>query len=149
MRQLALAILLICASGAIADLVAGHITVASTTLSTAAGQIHGGKARALALSSEARLPDYPDVPTYAELGYPELVATVWFSLSGPAGIPADIVERLNAEVRKALDAPDTRQRLRPEGIAPGTLNAGEFAAFLQAELKRWAPVVKASGAKTD
>jgi tripartite-type tricarboxylate transporter receptor subunit TctC len=137
------------ASGAIADLVAGHITVASTTLSTAAGQIHGGKARALALSSEARLPDYPDVPTYAELGYPELVATVWFSLSGPAGMPADIVERLNAEVRKALDAPDTRQRLRPEGIAPGTLNAGEFAAFLQAELKRWAPVVKASGAKTD
>lgn len=137
------------ASGAIADLVAGHITVASTTLSTAASQIHGGKARALALSSEARLPDYPNVPTYAELGYPELIATVWFSLSGPAGMPADIVQRLNAEVRKALDAPDTRQRLRPEGIAPGTLGAAEFTAFLQAELKRWAPVVKASGAKTD
>jgi tripartite-type tricarboxylate transporter receptor subunit TctC len=137
------------ASGAIADLVAGHIPAASTTLSTAAGQIHAGKARALALSSEARLPDYPNVPTYAELGYKDLVATVWFSLSGPAGMPQDIVERLNAEVRKALDAPDTRQRLRPEGIEPGTLTAREFSAFVASELKRWAPVVKASGAKTD
>jgi tripartite-type tricarboxylate transporter receptor subunit TctC len=137
------------ASGAIADLVAGHIPAASTTLSTAAGQIHGGKARALALSSEARLPDYPNVPTYAELGYKDLVATVWFSLSGPAGMPQDIVGRLNAEVRKALDAPDTRQRLRPEGIEPGTLTAREFSAFVASELKRWAPVVKASGAKTD
>jgi tripartite-type tricarboxylate transporter receptor subunit TctC len=134
---------------AISDLMAGHIPVASTTLTTAAGQIHAGKARALAISSEARLPDYPDVPTYAEMGYKELVATVWFSLSGPANLPQDIVERLNAEVRKALDAPDTRQRLRPEGIEPGTLNPREFAAFVEAELKRWAPVVKASGTKTD
>ena len=137
------------AAVAIADLMAGHIPVASTTLTTAAGQIHAGKARALAISSEARLPDYPDVPTYAEMGYRELIATVWFSLSGPAGMPAEVVERLNAEVRKALDAPDTRQRLRPEGIEPGKLSAGEFTSFLQAELKRWAPVVKASGAKTD
>jgi tripartite-type tricarboxylate transporter receptor subunit TctC len=137
------------ASNAVADLIAGHIPVASTTLSTAAGQIHGGKARALAISTAKRLPDYPNVPTYAEMGYKELVATVWFSLSGPANLPQDIVERLNAEVRKALDAPDTRQRLRPEGIEPGTLNPREFAAFVEAELKRWAPVVKASGTKTD
>ena len=134
---------------AISDLMAGHIPVASTTLTTAAGQIHAGKARALAISSEARLPDYPNVPTYAEMGYKELVATVWFSLSGPANLPAEIVERLNAEVRKALDAPDTRARLRPEGIEPGTLGAREFTAFVEAELKRWAPVVKTSGTKTD
>jgi tripartite-type tricarboxylate transporter receptor subunit TctC len=137
------------ASVAIADLMAGHIPVASTTLTTAAGQIHAGKARALAISSEARLPDYPSVPTYAELGYKELVATVWFSLSGPARLPDSIVERLNAEVRTALEAPDARQRLRPEGIEPGKLSAREFAAFVESELKRWAPVVKASGAKTD
>jgi len=137
------------ASNAVADLVAGHIPIASTTLSTAAGQIHGGKARALALSSANRLPDYPNVPTYAEMGYKNLVATIWFSLSGPAGMPAEIVDRLNAEVRKALDAPDTRQRLRPEGIEPGALSAGEFSSFLAAEVKRWAPVVKASGAKND
>jgi tripartite-type tricarboxylate transporter receptor subunit TctC len=137
------------AAVAISDLIAGHIPIASTTLTTAAGQIHGGKARALAISSQSRLPDYAEVPTYKELGYPDLVATVWFSLSGPAGVPADIVERLNAEVRKALDAPDARQRLRPEGIEPGKLSAREFTAFVEAELKRWAPVVRASGAKTD
>jgi tripartite-type tricarboxylate transporter receptor subunit TctC len=137
------------ASNAVADLIAGHIPVASTTLSTAAGQIHGGKARALAISTAKRLPDYPNVPTYAEMGYKDLVATIWFSLSGPARMPADIVDRLNAEVRKALDAPETRQRLRPEGIEPGQLSASEFSSFVASEVKRWAPVVKASGAKND
>ena len=87
------------------------------------------------------------MPTYAEMGYPDLVATIWFSLSGPAGLPADIVERLNAEVRKALDAPDTRERLRPEGVEPGRLTAAEFSSFVASELKRWTPIVKASGAK--
>jgi tripartite-type tricarboxylate transporter receptor subunit TctC len=137
------------ASAAVADLIAGHIQVASTTLSTAAGQIHSNKARALAISSANRLPEYPNVPTYAEMGYKDLVATIWFSLSGPAGMPADIVERLNTEVRKALDSKEARERLRPEGIEPGKLSAGEFSAFLASEVKRWAPVVKASGAKND
>ena len=137
------------ASGAIADLMAGHIPIASTTLSTAAGQIHGGKARALAISTAARLPDYPDVPTYAELGYKDLVATIWFSLSGPAGLPAEIVSRLNTEVRRAMQQPDVKQRLRPEGIEPGDLDPKAFTAFVAQEVKRWAPVVKASGAKRD
>jgi tripartite-type tricarboxylate transporter receptor subunit TctC len=137
------------ASGTITDLIAGHILAASTTLSTAAGQIHGGKARALAISTANRLPDYPNVPTYAEMGYKDLVATIWFSLSGPARLPADIVERLNGEVRKALDSPDARSRLRPEGIEPGKLSPREFTAFVETEVKRWAPVVKASGAKND
>jgi tripartite-type tricarboxylate transporter receptor subunit TctC len=137
------------ASGAITDLIAGHIPAASTTLSTASGQIHAGRARALAISTAARLPDYGDVPTFAEAGYKELVATIWFSLSGPAGVPAPIVERLNAEVRKALDAPDVRERLKSEGIEPGRLSAEEFTAFVAEELKRWTPVVKASGATND
>jgi tripartite-type tricarboxylate transporter receptor subunit TctC len=137
------------ASGAVTDLIAGHIPAASTTLSTAAGQIHAGKARALAISTANRLPDYPNVPTYAEMGYKELVATIWFSLSGPAGLPADIVEKLNAEVRKALDSPDARNRLRPEGIEPGKMSPSEFTSFVAAEVKRWAPIVKASGAKND
>lgn len=137
------------ASVAIADLVAGHIPAASTTLSTAAGQIHGGKARALAISTAARLPDYPNVPTYAELGYKDLVAVIWFSLSGPARMPADIAEKLNGEVRKALEAPDAQKRLRPEGIEPGRMTPGEFTSFVATEVKRWAPVVKASGAKND
>ena len=137
------------ASVAIADLMAGHIPIASTTLSTAAGQIHGGKARALAISSAARLPDYPDVPTYAELGYKDLIATIWFSLSGPAGLPTDIVSSLNTEVRRAMQQPGVKQRLRPEGIEPGDLDPQAFASFVAQEVKRWAPIVKASGAKRD
>jgi tripartite-type tricarboxylate transporter receptor subunit TctC len=137
------------ASGAITDLIAGHIPVASTTLSTASGQIHAGRARALAVSTAARLPDYAGVPTFAEAGYGELVATIWFSLSAPAGLPAAIVDRLNAETRRALDTPEVRERLRPEGIEPGRLSAAEFTAFVGEELRRWTPVVKASGAKND
>src|SRR3954464_8911904 len=78
------------ASAAVTDLIAGHIQSVSTTLSTAAGQIRAGRARGLAISAAARLPDYPDLPTFAESGYPDLVATVWFSISGPKGLPEDI-----------------------------------------------------------
>ncbi len=137
------------ASAAVSDLIAGHIPAVSTTLTTAASQIRSGRARALAISAAERLPDFPGIPTYAELGYPDLVATVWFSLSGPAGMPAEIVERLNAEVNRALALPEVRERLKPEGIVPSTMGAREFSAFVAEELRRWGPIVKASGAKTD
>jgi tripartite-type tricarboxylate transporter receptor subunit TctC len=137
------------ASGAVTDLIAGHIPVVSTTLTTAASQIRAGRARALAISAPARLPEFPDVPTYREMGYPDLVATVWFSLSGPAHLPDDIVTKLNGEVNRALDLPEVRERLKPEGIVPQRMNAREFGAYVAEEVKRWAPVVKASGAKND
>jgi len=137
------------AAQAVADLMGGQINAVSTTLSTASGQIRGGRARALALSSAQRLPDYPDIPTFAEQGYPDLVATVWFSLSGPAGMPPEIVEKLNAEVRRALETTAVRQRLRHEGILPNRLDAKEFSAFVADELRRWGPIVRASGAKKD
>ena len=137
------------ASAAVTDLMAGHIASVSTTLSTAAGQIKAGRARALAISAAERLPDYPDVPTFAESGFPDLVATVWFSLSGPAGMPADVVRELNLGVRKALGSAEVRERLRHDGIVPNGLDAKEFTEFVAYELKRWEPVVKASGAKND
>ncbi len=137
------------ASGAVIDLIAGHIHAVSNTLSTAGAQIRSGRARALAISSSARLADYKDVPTFRESGYPNLVATVWFSLSGPSGMPADIVARLNAETRRALQLPDVRERLRPDGTEPGTLDVKAFNEFVAAEVKRWGPVVKNSGAKAD
>ena len=137
------------ASGAVTDLIAGHIPVVSTTLTTAASQIRAGRARGLAISAASRLAEFPDIPTFAELGYPELVATVWFSLSGPASLPADVVTRLNAEVNRALDLPEVRERLKPEGIVPQRLTASEFSAFVVDEIRRWGPVVRASGAKND
>ena len=137
------------AAGAVTDLMAGHIQVVSTTLTTAATQIRAGRARGLAVSAPRRLPDFPEIPTYAEMGYPDLVATVWFSLSGPAKMPGDVVGLLNAEVNRALELPEVRERLKLEGIEPSPMGAREFNAFVAEELKRWAPVVKASGAKND
>jgi tripartite-type tricarboxylate transporter receptor subunit TctC len=137
------------ASAAVSDLMGGHLQSVSTTLSTAATQIKAGKARALALSSAARLPDYPDVPTFAESGYPDIIGTVWFSISGPANMPADIVQTLNAEIRRALETSEVRERLRHDGITPNRLDAKEFTAFVADELRRWGPVVRASGAKND
>lgn len=137
------------AGPAVADMIAGHVSAGSTTLSTAATQIRAGKLRALAVSSSRRLVDFPDVPTYAELGYPELTATIWFSLSGPAGVPRDIVNRLNSEVRRILQQSDVRERLRPEGVEIGDLDPQAFSAYVAAELKRWAPVVRAAGARAD
>lgn len=134
---------------ATADLIAGHVPAISTALSSAATQIRAGKARGLAISSDTRLPDHPDIPTFREMGYPDLVATVWFGLSGPAGMPEDIVQRLNTEVRRILQLPDVRERLRPEGIEPGTLDPQQYTAFIAEELKRWTPVLRASGAKAN
>jgi tripartite-type tricarboxylate transporter receptor subunit TctC len=137
------------ASIAVADVVAGHIDSISTTLTTAGTQIRAARLRGLAVSSAERVGEYSQVPTFRELGYPQLVATVWFSISGPAGIPVDIVTRLNSEIRRALQSPEIRDRLRVEGIHAGTLDPKAFHAFVAAEIERWAPVVRGSGARAD
>ncbi|MGH8648052.1 MAG: Bug family tripartite tricarboxylate transporter substrate binding protein [Burkholderiales bacterium] len=134
---------------AMVDIVAGNIHAISTTLTTASTQIRAGRARALALSSEKRLADYSAIPTFRELGYRNVVGTVWFSLSGPPGMPADLVTRLNTEVRRILQLADVRARLRPDGIEPNQLDAKAFTDYMAAEIKRWAPVVRASGARAD
>lgn len=135
------------ASMALADIIAGHVSAGAFTLTTAGTQVRAGKARALASTGDKRLADYPDLPTFAELGYPALTAITWFSLSGPAGMPADIVNLLNAEVRKALVHPETREKTKVEGIEPNELDPQQFLEFVRAEIARWAPVVKAANVK--
>jgi tripartite-type tricarboxylate transporter receptor subunit TctC len=137
------------ASLAVIDVMAGHIHAISTTLSTASAQIRAGRLRALAVSSAERLPDYAQVPTFRESGYPQLVATVWFGLSGPVGVPPDIVARLNGEVRRIVQMTDVRERFRVDGIEPAALDVKAFNAFMAAEIERWTPVVRASGARLD
>ena len=134
---------------AVTDAIAGHIHAISTTVTTASAQIRAGRLRALGLTSEERLPDYPGVPTFRELGYRDVVGTVWFSLSGPVGLPPEVVNRLNGEVRRILQLPDVQARLRPDGILPNQLDAKAFSAFMVTEVKRWAPIVRASGAGVD
>ena len=137
------------ASLAVVDVMAGHIHAISTTLSTAAPQIRSARLRGLAISSAERLPEYPSLPTFRESGYPQLVATVWFALSGPAGMPPDVVNRLNSEVRRLLQLPDVRERMKADGMEPGTLDVKAFNGFVATEIERWTPIVRASGARAD
>ena len=137
------------ASLAVSDLIAGHIPLASITLNTAGPQLRAGKARAIAFTSRTRIPDYPEVPTFTELGYPQLVASTWFALAGPAKMPEEIVTRLNAEVRKALQMPDVKERFRGEGIETADYDVPAFNRFVVEETRRWTPIVRASGAKAE
>jgi len=137
------------AGPAMFDLVAGHVKFGSTTWTTALSHIQSGALTPIAVTAEQRSPDYPDVPTFKELGYPELVATTWFSISGPPGIPKDIVERLNRGFVQALDHPDIRDRLRQEGVSVLPMDADAFTRFVAEEVARWAPIVKASDAKAE
>ncbi len=113
------------------------------TLATTLPHIRSGALRPLAISSATRVPELPDVPTLAELGYPDLVVTTWYALSGPAGIPRDIVERLNREVNKAMELPQVREHLAKEMVQTRAMTPDEITAFMKSEVDKWVPAVKA------
>jgi len=127
---------------AIGDLVAGHVKVGSMTLSTTRQHILAGKLKAVAVSSEKRLPEFPDLPTLVELGYPELITTTWYSLSGPAGLPRDIVNKLNAAVNKAMTVPEVRKHLETEMVQTKAMTPDEFTAYMQRQVALWAPTAR-------
>ena len=112
---------------AMTDLIAGHIPASSNALTSAAPHIRPGAARPLALTSPNPPQAYPDVPTFAESGYPDLVAIDWFGLSGPAKMPADIVDRLNKEVIRILALPQVRERLERDAVVTEPLTPAQFA----------------------
>lgn len=128
---------------AIFDLVAGHVKMGSMTLSTMSQHIKAGTLRALAISSAARVPELSDVPTLVELGYPELVVRTWYGLSGPAGLPPEIVTRINAVVNKAMELPKVQQQLAGEAVETKAMTPAEFTRFMQDQVGQWVPAVKA------
>jgi tripartite-type tricarboxylate transporter receptor subunit TctC len=129
------------ASQAMTDIVGGHIGVTSTALTSAAGTITSGKVRALGVTSRKRVADFANIPTFTEQGYP-LVAEVWFALSGPKGIPADIVAKINAAVIKGFAEPDARARLARDAIDPEPMDPAAFAAFYKSENAKWGTLAK-------
>jgi len=137
------------ANPAMFDLIGGHIKLASVTWTTALPHIQAGAVRAIAATSKRRLAAFPDLPTFAELGYPDLVATTWFSLSGPPGLPDDVVDRLNHAVLAALDLPQVRTRLEQEGIDAERMDPVTFANFVKDENARWLPIVRSAVSKPD
>jgi tripartite-type tricarboxylate transporter receptor subunit TctC len=127
---------------AIQDLVAGHVKVGSMTLSTTQPHINAGKLKPLAVSSEKRVREYPDLPTLVELGYPNLIVTTWYSLSGPAGLPREIVAKLNSAVNKAMDDPDVKKHLETGMVQTKAMTPDQMTAFMQSEINQWAPTAR-------
>src|SRR5215813_181336 len=127
---------------AMLDLLAGNVPFGSMTWSSALGQIRAGKVIPLAVSSKARVAGYPDVPTLAELGYADLVANTWYALSGPAGVPGEIVVKLNHAVADVLALPDVNKRLDEDAIEREPMTPEQVTAFIGREVAKWGPVAR-------
>jgi tripartite-type tricarboxylate transporter receptor subunit TctC len=136
------------AGPAMTAVIAGQVPMMSDSLPSAAGHVRQGSVRAIAMSSAARHPGFPDVPTFREQGF-DLVSTSWFALSGPAGMAPAIVERLHREVMAVISTPESARRFAEMGGSPGDMSPAQFTAFVAEEAARWAPVVRASGATVD
>ena len=134
---------------ALLDLIGGTMDLMFDNLPSALPHVKAGKLVALAVTSSARSAALPAVPTVAEAGVKGFEATSWFGLLAPAGTPADIVQRIQQESAKALASPALRERLLSQGAIPGGMPPAEFGRFIATETKKWAAVVKSSGAKVD
>lgn len=132
---------------AILDLIAGHVKVGSLTLSTTIQHIRAGSLIPIAVSSAERISDIAAVPTFTELGYPNIVATTWFSLSGPAGLSKEVVDRVNRAIVESLKSEKVIKSLKQEEVLIKPMSPVEMTAFMQSELKKWHPVLVAIGQK--
>ena len=132
------------ASQGLTDLAGGHIAFSVQTVSSAAALVRSGTLRALAHTGKTRLPDFPDIPTFKELGF-DMVATLWFAISGPANLPAAITEKVNAEINRGVQTPEVESRLRRDGLIADPMSVEQFNAFIDAEVAAWKPVMERTG----
>lgn len=131
------------------DVIAGNVTIVIDTLPSALQYIKQGKVRAVALLSDKRSPLLPDVPTFAEAGYPEATLRFWFGVHGPAGMPPAVVQRLNEALGTALAAPDFRERLANLGADPYPMTPADLQALVRSDVEKLARTVKEAGIKTE
>jgi tripartite-type tricarboxylate transporter receptor subunit TctC len=136
------------AGPALADLIGGQVQVIFDNLPSSAGHIKGGRIRALAVTSAQREPSMPDLPTVAET-VPGYEATAWFGIGMPKGTPREIIDKVNAEVNRALADPKMRERLAELGGQPIAGSPEDFGKVIAAETEKWAKVVNESGAKVE
>jgi tripartite-type tricarboxylate transporter receptor subunit TctC len=132
---------------AISDTIGGRVCCYFAPMNAALSHVQGGKAIALAVSSAQRSPLLPNVPTVAESGVPGFDYTLWVGLWGPAGMPADLVAKINGDVRRALASPDLSERLTKLGTVPMNMSPQEFTQFVRKELDDTAKVMQAAGIK--
>jgi tripartite-type tricarboxylate transporter receptor subunit TctC len=127
---------------AINDLIGGQIPLMFANLSAVIGNIRAGQLRALAVTSAQRAPAAPEIPTVAEAGLPGFEAATWFALVAPAGTPADVLARLNAEVKRALALPDVKRRFADLGMTAEDSTPSTLDAYIKSEIAKWTKVIK-------
>ncbi len=133
----------------VAALLSSQVAFAFPTFITVLPQVQSGKLRALAVTSATRNPKLPNVPTMKEALPPGFELNAWFGILAPAGVPADVVSRLNSEINKVLNDPAMRERMQADGTAVFTSTPGEFAALMKSDAARLADIVKKTGIRID
>jgi len=133
----------------VGDLLAGQVQLASMGLPVAVPHVHSGKLRAIAVTGAARSTLLPEVPTVSEAALPGFEVTSWYGVFGPAGLPADIVAKLNSEIGSAVTAAEVKERLAALGAEPSVKSPDQFGRYVRQEITKWAKVVKDSGAKAE
>jgi tripartite-type tricarboxylate transporter receptor subunit TctC len=134
---------------AVSDLIGGQVSMSFGTALSMVPHVRTGRLRALATTGAARSPALPELPTVAEAGVPGYEASLWYGFVGPARLPADITQRLNAEIVAAINAPDVRERLANQGVDARSGTADEFARLMVSDLERWAEVVRRAGVRAE
>ena len=134
---------------AVADLVGARVQIMFDAAPSLIQHVRSGKLRVLAAASRQRNRLLPEVPTFAELGYPQVTVSLWYGLLAPAGTPRAALDRLNRETTKVLESSDVREKLLAQGAEPMPGTPEAFASFMREEMAKWAPVVKQAGVKLD
>jgi tripartite-type tricarboxylate transporter receptor subunit TctC len=137
------------AGPALQDLIAGQVDLMFDGLGSSAAHIKGGRLRAIAVAGEKRAPGFPDVPTAAESGVPSYKVATWYGIWAPKGTPRDATSAMQGEMRKALNSDELKATWTGLGTETPNLWGDDFGKFVGLEVKRWAEVVKGSGAKLD
>jgi tripartite-type tricarboxylate transporter receptor subunit TctC len=127
----------------------GQVEMMFDAISTIVSHTRGGKLRALATTGKTRSAVTPDVPTAAEAGVPGYEATIWLGLMAPAGTPRPVLDKLNAEVIKVINAPEVKENWSKQGAVPMGMPVDEFAKFLREDVQKWSKLVKDTGMKVD
>lgn len=128
------------------DAIAGVVPSVMDSLTAASAYIRAGSLRVIAFTTRERVPDFPEVPTFVESGFPDIVADGWAGIAAPAGTPRPLQERLAGAIREAIAAPAVARRYAETSTLPGTRFLDDAQAFVRSEIAAWAPVVRASGA---
>jgi tripartite-type tricarboxylate transporter receptor subunit TctC len=130
---------------ALSDLVAGHVQFSTFTLSSTSPFLRAKSLNGVAITARERMTDFPDLPTFRELGRPDLVGTTWFALSGPVGMSKEIVDKINRGVQAAVATSEVQARFRRDGFVAQPMNANEFTEFVASENIRWKSLIERVG----